>query len=279
MGKLYVVATPIGNLEDITLRALRVLKEVGLVAAEDTRTTRKLLSHFDIHVPLLSYNQHNAAQRIPRLLGALESTDVALVSEAGAPAVSDPGYELVRAANERGFVVVPVPGPSAVTTALSVAGLPADFFIFLGFLPRAKRQRQAVLQSMASFPQTLVLFEAPHRVVASIHDLLAALGDRQMTVCRELTKVHEEVFRGSVSEALAHFSQPRGEFVLVVAGKQAEPEESKVDTEAVRHELAALKATGLSRRDAVAAVTATYGVGRREAYRLWLEAPREAQSP
>ena len=270
MGKLYVVATPIGNLEDVTLRAVRVLKEVGLVAAEDTRTTRKLLGSREIRTPLLSYNQHNAPRRIPHLLRVLESTDVALVSEAGVPAISDPGFELVRRAAEQGAAVVPVPGPSAVTAALSVAGQPADSFFFLGFLPRAGQKRRAVLRSVASLPQTLVLFEAPHRLTATLGELLALLGDREATVCRELTKLHEEVFRGRISDALAHFGQPRGEFVLVLAGIQASLDASKIDLEAVGRELARLRAGGLGRRDAVAQVMASHGVGRRQAYRLWL---------
>ena len=270
MGKLYVVATPIGNLEDVTLRAVRVLKEVGLVAAEDTRTTRKLLSSRGIRTPLLSYNQHNAPRRIPHLLRVLESTDVALVSEAGVPAISDPGFELVRRAAGQGVAVVPVPGPSAVTAALSVAGQPADSFFFLGFLPRAWQKRRAVLRSVASLPQTLVLFEAPHRLTATLGDLLALLGDREATVCRELTKLHEEVFRGRISDALAHFGQPRGEFVLVLAGIQASPDSSEIELEAVGRELARLRAGGLGRHDAVAQVMASHGVGRRQAYRLWL---------
>ena len=278
MGKLYIVTTPIGNLEDTTLRALRVLKEVGLVAAEDTRTTRKLLSRYQVHVPLISYNEHNARQRIPRLLHALESGDVALVSEAGVPAISDPGLELVREAAAQGVAVVPVPGPSAVTAALSVAGQPADSFMFLGFLPRTKQKRRAALRSVASLPQTLVLFEAPHRLSATLEELLATLDDREATVCRELTKLHEEVFRGRISEALAHFSQPRGEFVLVVAGRQTGSEARSADIEAVRRDLASLKAGGLSRRDAVAQVRAAHGVGHREAYRLWLALAREAEA-
>ena len=274
LGKLYIVATPIGNLEDITLRAIRVLKEVGLVAAEDTRTTRKLLSRFDIHVPLLSYNQHNAAQRLPRLLQALQTTDVALVSDAGSPAISDPGYELVKAARQQGVLVVPIPGPSAVTAALSVAGMPSDSFVFLGFPPGLRRQRQALLRTIAYLPQTLVLFEAPHRLLASLQDMLDVLEDRQIAVCRELTKLHEELFQGRISEALAHFSQPRGEFVLVIAGGEARASVQTSDPDMVLRELTALKAKGLTQRDALAQVTAVHRVSRREAYRLWLELPK-----
>ncbi len=274
MGTLYVVATPIGNLEDTTLRALRVLREVGLVAAEDTRITRKLLAHFGIQVPLVSYNQHNARQRIPRILQALGQTDVALVSDAGVPLVSDPGHELVREASRQGFRAVPVPGPSAVTAALAVAGLPADSFHFLGFPPRVRKDRRGALRAVAPLRQTLVAFEAPHRLRASLDDMLAVLGDRVVTVCRELTKVYEEVFRGCVSEALAYFQQPRGEFVLVISGAEASSGKDEVAWDAVRQELASLKASGYSRRDAVAQVTAIHGISRRDAYHLWLEASK-----
>ncbi len=271
MGTLYVVATPIGNLKDITLRALEVLKTVGLVVAEDTRTTRKLLSHFQISVPLLSYNEHNAAQRSPRILRQLESGDAALVSEAGVPAISDPGRDLVTMAAARGVRVVPVPGPSALTAALAISGLPADSFTFLGFPPRRRSHRVALLRSVAHQRQTLVIFEAPHRVRATLEDLLAELGDRPMVVCREMTKLYEEVFRGSISQANERFSEPRGEFVLVVAGADTSAASDTVDREAARRELADLKAAGRSGRDAVAEVAVTFDISRRHAYRLWLE--------
>ena len=180
MPTLYVVATPIGNLEDMTLRGLRVLREVSLIAAEDTRTTRKLLSHYDIHTPLTSYYDHNKDQKLPQVLQALEQGDVALVSDAGTPGISDPGLELVRAAAAAGFPVVPVPGPSSVVTALAVSGIPADRFLFLGFLPRSKGERQALLRSVAAMPFTLVIFEAPHRLQRS-------LGGPDV---REATKLH-----------------------------------------------------------------------------------------
>ena len=171
MPTLYVVATPIGNLEDVTLRALRVLREVSLIAAEDTRTTRKLLSHYDIHTPLTSYYDHNKGQKLPHLLQALEQGDVALVSEAGTPGISDPGLELVAAASAAGFPVVSVPGPSAPAAALAVSGIPADRFLFLGFLPRAQGERRALLRSVAAMPFTLVIFEAPHRLQRSLADV------------------------------------------------------------------------------------------------------------
>ena len=269
-GTLYVVATPIGNLEDLTYRAARVLGEVALVAAEDTRHTRKLLTHLGLHKRLLSYNEHNAAQRTPRVLDALRNGDVALVTDAGTPLVSDPGAGLVRAAAAQGSQVVALPGPSAVTAALATAGMPSSAFRFLGFLPRSSEVRSEVLSRYAHDPETLVVFEAPHRLRAALADMREVLGDRPVAVCRELTKLHEEVFRGTLSGAAAHFIEPRGEFVLVIAG--AAPSERAPDTESARTELARLKAEGVSRKDASARVEEAYGLSRREAYRIWLEA-------
>ncbi len=219
MPILYVVGTPIGNLEDISLRALRVLREVGLIAAEDTRKTRRLLSAYEVDTPLTSYHEHSNKAKLNQLLGHLEREDVALVSEAGMPGLSDPGYDLVVAAIDRGICVVAVPGPSAVITALVVSGLPTDQFVYVGFLPRRKGQRQRLLVSMCDESRTIVAFEAPHRLTEALTDIGEILGDRRVSVCRELTKVHEEIFRGRVSQAREHFAQPRGEFSLVIEGK------------------------------------------------------------
>ena len=273
MGTLYVVATPIGNLEDITLRALQVLKSVGLVVSEDTRTTRKLLTRYKITVPQLSYTEYSAAQRVPRILRHLESADAALVSEAGVPGVSDPGRTLVSAAVAHGIRVVPVPGPSALTAALAVSGLPTDSFIFLGFPPRRRNHRTALLGSLAHQRLPLVIFEAPHRVRATLDDLLATLGDRPVAVCREMTKLHEEVFHGTISQAIERFGEPRGEFVLVVQGAPAPGSQESVDLDEVRRELSDLKRAGCTGRDAVATAAATHGISKRHAYRLWLELP------
>jgi 16S rRNA (cytidine1402-2'-O)-methyltransferase len=272
---LYLVATPIGNLEDVTLRALRVLGDVALIAAEDTRTTRKLLAHHGIRARLTSYHEHNKAQKIPYILSALEHGDVALVSEAGMPAVSDPGVDLVAAAVAAGVTVVAVPGPSAVVTALAVSGLPTRQFTCVGFLPRRRGDRRRLLSHLAGQPQTLVALESPHRLVASLADLLAVLGDRRIAVCRELTKLHEEVFRGRISEALAHFREPRGEFTLVIEGA-AGSESAPPDEAAVRQELRRLHQQGLGARQAVDAVALRFGLPRRQAYRLWLEAKGES---
>ncbi|MEX2431242.1 MAG: 16S rRNA (cytidine(1402)-2'-O)-methyltransferase, partial [Dehalococcoidia bacterium] len=271
-GTLYIVGTPIGNLEDLTQRAARVLGEAALVVAEDTRQTRKLLSHLGLHKRLLSYNEHSPAQRTRDILKAVLAEDVALVSDAGVPLVSDPGAALVRAAAEQGTRVVPVPGPSALTAALSAAGMPADAFHFLGFPPRARKAKRSLFERYERDPLTLVLFEAPHRLEETLEDLRTVLGDRETAVCRELTKLYEEVFRGTLMEALAYFTEPRGEFVLVLAGATPHPAQTETDIGAVRESIAKLKASGTTRRDAVEQVTQAYGVSRREASRLYLEA-------
>jgi 16S rRNA (cytidine1402-2'-O)-methyltransferase len=274
MPTLYLVATPIGNLEDVTLRALRILRDVALIAAEDTRTTRKLLAHHGIRARLTSYHEHNKTQKIPHILNALEQGDVALVSEAGMPAVSDPGVDLVVAAVAAGVAVIAVPGPSAVVTALAVSGLPTRQFTYVGFLPRRSTERRRLLSTLAGEPRTIVALESPHRLVASLVDLMAVLGDRHIAVCRELTKLHEEVFRGPISEALAHFGEPRGEFTLVIegalAGQGAPPDET-----AVRGELRRLQQQGMGARRAVDEVALRFGLPRRKAYRLWLQAKDE----
>jgi 16S rRNA (cytidine1402-2'-O)-methyltransferase len=216
---LYVIATPIGNLEDISLRALRLLLEVKLIAAEDTRTTRRLLTAYDIKTPLTSYHEHSKRAKLDYLLDYLEKEDLALVSEAGMPGLSDPGYELIVAAIGRGISVVPIPGASAVITALVVSGLPTDQFVYVGFLPHRKGQRQRLLNSIAEERRTIVAFETRHRLTEVFNEIEEILGDRRLCVCRELTKVHEEIFRGRVSQAREHFAEPRGEFSLVIEGK------------------------------------------------------------
>lgn len=219
MPVLYVIATPIGNLEDISLRALRLLREVKLIAAEDTRTTRRLLNAYNIKTQLTSYHEHSKRAKLDYLLDFLEKEDLALVSEAGMPGLSDPGYELIVAAIERGISVVPIPGASAVITALVISGLPTDQFLYLGFLPRRKGQRQRLLGSIIDEPRTIVVFETPHRIGKALSDIEEILGNRRLTICRELTKIHEEIFRGSVSQAMEYFTEPRGEFSLVIEGK------------------------------------------------------------
>jgi 16S rRNA (cytidine1402-2'-O)-methyltransferase len=271
VGTLYVVGTPIGNLEDISLRALRILREVDLIAAEDTRKTRKLLTHFKIETPLTSYHEHSKLTKLDELLSTLQQKDVALVSEAGMPGLSDPGHELIEAAIARGIPVVPVPGPSALITALVVSGLPTDSFLYLGFLPRRQKQRRQLLASVAGERHTLVAFEAPHRLLASLADLKDMLGDRRIALARELTKLHEEVWRGNVGQALAHFeeSPPRGEFTLIIEGAKEEP--VTWDEGQVIEALAELLAEGVERKEAVKAVSDLAGWPKREVYKVALK--------
>ncbi|HLH27016.1 MAG TPA: 16S rRNA (cytidine(1402)-2'-O)-methyltransferase [Chloroflexota bacterium] len=227
MGTLYLVGTPIGNLEDITLRALRVLREVSVIAAEDTRTTRKLLTHYDIHTPLTSFHDYSGPGKVRRLMERLGDADVAVVSEAGMPGLSDPGYPLVAAALECGVTVTTVPGPSAVISALVLSGLPTHAFHYLGFLPRKPGARRKLLARVAGEPDTLLMYESPHRLLAALRDVEEILGARPVAVARELTKRFEEVVRGTAAQARAHFERtpPRGEFTLVVGGAEAAREE------------------------------------------------------
>ena len=273
MPTLYIVGTPIGNLEDMTFRALRVLREVSVVAAEDTRRAMVLFSRHGISTPLMSYHEQGSRAKLAPLLEKLREHDVALITDAGMPGISDPGYALVQAALEQGARVEVVPGPSAVTAALAVSGLPPDQFVFLGFLPRTPGERRRLLESVSRERRTLVAFEAPHRLRASLGDIAKALGERRIAVCRELTKMHEEVFRGTASEAIAHFELPRGEITLVIAGAteaiQAEAVAEASDDE-VRRRLRSLTRGGSSGRDAVDAVAAETGRARREVYRLWV---------
>jgi 16S rRNA (cytidine1402-2'-O)-methyltransferase len=220
MGILYLVATPIGNLEDISPRAVRTLREVRLIAAEDTRVTRNLLTHFDLHTPLTSYFEHNKLTKLDAILSALAGGDVALVSDAGTPAINDPGYELVRAALEAGYNVCPIPGPSAPLAALAASGFPTDAFLYLGYLPRKSSERRKLAAQVKNLPYTLLFLESPHRLASALNDLESSFGSRRIAVARELTKIHEEIWRGTIPEAIEYFTQnePRGEFTLVIAG-------------------------------------------------------------
>ena len=269
MPTLYIVPTPIGNLEDITLRALRVLREVDLIAAEDTRVTRKLLSRYQISTPVTSFHEHNKRTKTVELIERLAESEIALVSDAGTPTINDPGQGLVAAAAEAGFDVLPLPGASAVTTALAASGIEVDGFVYLGFLPREQSKRVELLSSLPSERRAIVAFETPHRLIAALKDILKTLGDRRISVCREMTKLHEEFFRGTVTDALEHFVKPRGEFTLVIEGaSEAATEESDAD---VDHLLAEAKGRGMTARDAIADVGAVTGVSRRELYSRWLE--------
>ena len=279
-----MVGTPIGNLEDLTPRAARILGEVSLVAAEDTRVSRRLFSHLGIRPRTTSFHRHNWRDKLDRILAELAQGDVALVTDAGMPGISDPGSELVAAAAQLGFNVEVVPGPSAVTAALALSGFSGDAFLFLGFLPRRRKERQMSLREASSSAVPLVLFEAPHRLRATLADLDAVLGDRPLAVCRELTKLHEEVFRGTAAQALEHFESPRGEVVVVVQGSPAETSgpsdladgEETAKNEDLRARLSSLRQDGVGAKDAVAQVAETTGLAKNRVYRIWVEMRREA---
>jgi 16S rRNA (cytidine1402-2'-O)-methyltransferase len=268
LGTLYVVGTPIGNLEDISLRALRILAQVDLIAAEDTRKTGRLLAHHGIDTPLTSYWEHNKLSKLDYILDVLQERDVVLVSNAGMPGISDPGYELIRAAIEDGIGVVAVPGASAIVAALVVSGLPTDGFLYLGFLPRKRGKRVSLLTSVAGERRTLVAFEAPHRLLSALEDVRESLGERQLAVTRELTKLHEEVLRGSVSEVLDHFrgSPPRGEVTLVIGGA----EEARWDRDEVEKALQKLRSQGVPPTEAVREITRSSQLPRADVYRIWV---------
>jgi 16S rRNA (cytidine1402-2'-O)-methyltransferase len=276
VGTLYLVATPIGNLQDISGRALETLGKVRLIAAEDTRQTRKLLNHYQIHTPLVSYHEHNKLSRLAEVLAALNEADVALVSDAGTPALNDPGYELVKAALQAGYPVSPIPGPSAPLAALVASGLPTDAFLYLGYLPRKTGERLTLLRKIAALPYTLVFLETPHRLSSALQDLQSGLGDRAVAVARELTKLHEEIFRGKLSQALAHFSaQPaRGEITLVIEGNKAQVVWSD---EQVRSRLEQLLSEGHSTAQSASEVADQSGWPRRTLYRLVMELQKRSK--
>ncbi len=288
---LYLVATPIGNLEDITLRALRVLREVRLIAAEDTRHTRHLLNHFSIETPCISYHEHNKLDRIADILAALAEGDVALVSDAGTPGISDPGFELVQAVIAAGFSVSPIPGPSAPIAALTASGLAPERFCFVGFLPRRGPERRALLADLADLALTVVCFEAPHRVTDALADIQTVFGDRQVVVARELTKRYEEFRRGPASELAAYFSEnrPRGEYTLVIAGRepnserkrdrsriQAVPSRTEPPSEAtLARRLRELRAEGQNGSNAARVVAREFGLQKSVVYQVWLSLGEE----
>jgi 16S rRNA (cytidine1402-2'-O)-methyltransferase len=268
MGTLYVVPTPIGNLEDITLRALRVLREVALIAAEDTRTTRVLLAHYEIRTPLTSYHEHNKLTKLDTVFDALAQGDVALVSDAGTPGISDPGYELIQAALARGCRVEPLPGPNALLPALVGSGLPADAFVFLGFLPKKAQARRQALADLHDETRTVIFYESPHRLVATLADIQATLGERPVCVARELSKIYEEFVRGTADDVRAHFAAapPRGEIVLLIGG--GAPEAVEWDETRVRAALEKRLQMGEALSQAARNIAAESGWPRRAVYAL-----------
>ena len=269
MPTLYIVATPIGNLEDISLRALRMLREVKLIAAEDTRKTKRLLSAYDIRTPMTSYHEQNKRAKLGYILGQLDEGDVALVSEAGTPGISDPGYELIVAASQQGIPVVPIPGPSAIVTALVISGLPTDRFTYIGFLPRKHGERQRLLESVIDELGTIIALETPHRLKEALGDILLVLGDRRAAICRQLTKLHEEVFRGTIGQALEHFTEPKGEFTIVIEGKKGKGGPHL--TKDIIQQLEALQVSGATAKEAVARVAQETNISRKELYQAWLK--------
>jgi 16S rRNA (cytidine1402-2'-O)-methyltransferase len=267
MGTLYLVATPIGNLEDLSPRAMRILREAKLIAAEDTRHTQKLLTHFDIHTRTTSYYEHNKLQKLDDILAALAVGDVALVSDAGTPGINDPGYELVRAALASGFDVRPVPGPSAPIAALTASGLPTDSFLYLGYLPHKAGERRKSIEQVSDQPHTLIFLESPHRVVDTLEDLLSILSDRPVCVAREMTKLYEEFWRGTLSGALEHFrsGEVRGEFTLVVGGRMTEDRRQWTEEE-LRAAIAEELKSGKSAKEISAELAEQSGWNKKEVY-------------
>lgn len=270
VGTLYVVATPIGNLEDITLRALRVLKEVDVIAAEDTRHTQILLNHYGIRTPLTSYHEHNEKTKARQLMSRLERGEqIALVSDAGTPAISDPGYRLAVEAIRGGIPVIPIPGASALTAVLSAGGLPTDRFVFDGFLPAKKQERRARLRALSSETGTLVIYEAPHRLTETLNDLAEILGDREIVLAREVSKVHEEFLRGRLTEVAKQVAgrEIKGELTLLIGGSRGQ---SEVSQEQIEEEIRKLKDDGLRVKEIAEILGEKYGYSKKEIYRLAL---------
>jgi 16S rRNA (cytidine1402-2'-O)-methyltransferase len=275
-GILYVVSTPIGNLEDITLRALRILKEVDLIAAEDTRRTRQLLTHYGIHKPLISYHEHNQRMREDTLLEKLrEGKRVALVTDAGTPGISDPGQPLIHKAADEGIPLVPIPGPSAAIAALSISGLPTESFLFYGFLPAKTSARKKFLEALKKRLETLIFYESPRRLDALLRDALEVLGNRQVVVTREITKVFEETFRGTIADVLEKIAgeEVRGEITVILAGNT---QEEKIDSPSIREALQDyVLNSGASMKEAIERVAEDLGAAKREVYQESLKIKKE----
>lgn len=276
-GKLYLCATPIGNLEDITFRVLRTLKEVDLIAAEDTRNSLKLLNHFDIHTPMTSYHEYNKIEKAEVLIRKMqEGVNVALITDAGTPGISDPGEDLVRMCYEAGIEVTSLPGPAACITALTLSGLGTRRFAFEAFLPSDKKERQAVLKELVNETRTIVLYEAPHRLVKTLKELLEALGNRKMTLCRELTKKHETAFASTIEDLLMYYEtqEPKGECVLVIEGKSraalVEEERARFEELSVEEHMEQYLSQGMEKKEAMKAVAKDRGVSKRDIYQALL---------
>ena len=276
-GKLYLCATPIGNLEDITLRVLRTLKEADLIAAEDTRHSIKLLNHFDIKTPMTSYHEFNKVEKARYLVDKMrEGTNVALITDAGTPGISDPGEELVRQCYEAGIEVTSLPGPAACITALTISGMATRRFAFEAFLPSDKKEKQEIFEELKKETRTIILYEAPHRLVRTLSELLENLGDRRISVCRELTKTHETVFRTTVSEALSYYEteEPRGECVLVIEGKSRmeiqQEQERSWEAVSIEEHMKRYLDGGTDKKEAMKLVAKDRGMKKRDVYQYLL---------
>lgn len=272
-GKLYLCATPIGNLEDITLRVIRVLKEADLIAAEDTRNSRKLLNHFDIHTPMTSYHEYNKFQKARLLIEKMQQgQEIALITDAGTPGISDPGEELARMAYEAGIEVTSLPGPAACITALTLSGLPSRRFSFEAFLPADKKERSRILEELQQETRTIILYEAPHRLLRTLKELKEALGNRKMTLCRELTKKHETAFHTSIEDCIQFYEtqEPKGECVLIVEGRSREEIEEnkrkKWETMSIEEHMQLYLDQGLEKKEAMKSVAKDRGLSKREIY-------------
>ena len=277
-GTLYLCATPIGNLEDMTFRCVRILKEVDLIAAEDTRNSIRLLNHFEIKTPMTSYHEYNKIEKGRKLVEKLrEGTDIALITDAGTPGISDPGEELVRMCREEGIPVTAVPGAAACVTALTISGLPTRRFAFEAFLPTEKKERQQILEELKQETRTIVLYEAPHRLIKTLRLLLETLGDRQVRVCRELTKKHETGYEDTLSGAVSYYEEqePKGECVLVIAGKSREEirreEQMQWEEMTLEEHMEKYLSEGMDRKEAMKQVAKDRGIGKREVYRALLQ--------
>ncbi len=276
-GKLYLCATPIGNLEDITYRVLRTLKEVDLIAAEDTRNSIKLLNHFDIHTPMTSYHEYNKIEKAEVLIRKMqEGTQIALITDAGTPGISDPGEDLVRMCYEAGIEVTSLPGPAACITALTLSGLGTRRFAFEAFLPSDKKERQAVLAELVNETRTIILYEAPHRLIRTLNELREVLGNRKMTLCRELTKKHETAFLSTIEDILKFYEtqEPKGECVLVIEGKSRQElvmeERAKFEEMTIEEHMNQYLAQGMDKKEAMKAVAKDRGVSKRDIYQALL---------
>lgn len=276
-GKLYLCATPIGNLEDITFRVLRTLKEVDLIAAEDTRNSIKLLNHFDIHTPMTSYHEYNKIEKAEVLIRKMqEGVNIALITDAGTPGISDPGEDLVRMCYKSGIEVTSLPGPAACITALTLSGLPTRRFAFEAFLPSDKKERQAVLSELVDETRTIILYEAPHRLLKTLNELLAVLGNRKMTLCRELTKKHETAFSSTIEDILKFYEtqEPKGECVLVIEGKSraelVQQERARWEEMTIEEHMEVYLSQGIDKKEAMKVVAKDRGVSKRDIYQALL---------